>query len=91
MSLYSDYRQKFNGGVLHAHVMVVDVMSPSYHYILPSIQRWTANTSLSSFRSTDVNVSTFNSTNLIISNNLIIYSFITGFIMRTGSDYTFQL
>jgi hypothetical protein len=73
--------------------MVVDEMSPSYHYILPSIQRWTGNLSIASSRSTDVNVSTFNSSDLILSNDLTIYSFITGFDFDCGpsQDYTFLL
>jgi hypothetical protein len=58
-------------------------MSPSYSYILPSVLRFQNKTLMSTTISTNVSVSTFNSTNLTITNNLVIYSFLTGFIITS--------
>jgi len=65
---------------------MVDVMSPSYYYILPSVQRWKDQNLQATTLSTNVSVSSFNSTNLIMSNDLVVYSFITGFVIQSQNS-----
>lgn len=61
-------------------------MSPSYHYILPSVLRISGQSLMSTTYSTNVSVSTFNSTNLTMSNNLVIYSFLAGYIIQSQNS-----
>lgn len=65
---------------------MIDILSPSYPYILPSVLRLSGITLLQTSISQLVSVSSFNSTNLQISNDLAIYSFIVGFSIQSSTN-----
>jgi len=69
--------------------MLIDVLSPSYPYTLYTTTRYNNLTLSSNSYSTNVAVSTMNSTNLILANTLKIYSFIVGLIIK-GQTTTLQ-
>jgi hypothetical protein len=88
-SLYSDYIQNFHNYVW-VSLMVIDVLSPAYSSIIYTTTRFNNLTlAANSYYSTNVAVSTMNSTNLVTTNDLKIYSFMVGYIL-TSSNTTLQ-
>lgn len=70
--------------------MVIDVLSPAYPNIIYTTTRYNDLTlAADSYHSTNVAVSTMNSTNLVTTNDLKIYSFLFGYIL-TSSNTTLQ-
>jgi hypothetical protein len=66
--------------------IIIDELSPTYPYVLPSVLRLDNLTIMSTSYAYDVSVSTFNSTNLNINNDLAIYTFLAGFSIKIQNN-----
>jgi hypothetical protein len=65
--------------------MIIDMASPVYPHALPSVLRLNPLPLPASPITTTVSVSTFNSTSLSLGNNLVIHSFIAGFVITSST------